>query len=338
LRPVESLKAVLRRASPSLYAGLIGLRRGPAMRALAGFGPRSRVRSLVRKGQPFSIDLSARMGLGATFASLVALHHHFADYPGLRRIVASNPLYLDEGLDEGLEEGSEEGLPGDVLDLFLDRLEPDHVSGESAPGGPVIPFTSDFDFSLKPLAAGLSIQRAHDLFHRHYRVKQNFLDEAEAFCRENFGQAVGVHFRGSDKRIEANVVAWEAITGALDKCLDSGGTQRIFAATDEADFLAFIRNRYGARVCALDCRFLANGLVPAHFREGSGLTKGREALLTMLILARCSVVIRGASFLSGWAKILNPALPIVMLGKPYGREVFPEAEILRESKAGPGSR
>jgi len=330
---VGKLKNALRQASPNLYAGLIGLRRGPVVRAIAGFHQRRRMQTLVRSGIPFSMDISARMGLGAVFASLVALHHHFENAPGLRKIVSSNPLYL------------EEGQPGDVLDLFLDRLYPHAPAGyEDQRELPLIPFTSDYDISLKPLSRGLRIQRAHELFNRHYRVKRIFLDEAESFCAANFSQAIGVHFRGSDKRIEAPVVAWEAIAKALDERLDAAGqdnggakeigAKKIFVASDETDFIEFIRRRYGAdRMCALDCQFVADGLTPAHFQPGSGLAKGREALLTMLILARCSVVIRGASFLSGWAKVLNPGLPIVMLGKPYGREVFPEVEIMEESAA-----
>jgi hypothetical protein len=39
--------------------------------------------------------------------------------------------------------------------------------------------------------------------------------------------------------------------------------------------------------------------------------KGEEALINCLLLSRCCALIRTTSFLSAWASIFNPALPIV---------------------------
>ena len=106
----------------------------------------------------------------------------------------------------------------------------------------------------------------------------------------------------------------------------------IFVATDELAFVHFMEKRYGsARVWALDSKFLSDRLVPAHFMAGDGYEKGREALLTAIILSRCVMCVRGHSYLSAFSKILNPELRIIMLGEPFSPIPFPEVEILREA-------
>ena len=39
--------------------------------------------------------------------------------------------------------------------------------------------------------------------------------------------------------------------------------------------------------------------------------------MTILLLAKCDMVVRTPSHLSAWAKILNPEQKVVMLARPY---------------------
>jgi hypothetical protein len=51
-----------------------------------------------------------------------------------------------------------------------------------------------------------------------------------------------------------------------------------------------------------------------------------------LLLSRCHVLMRTASFLSAWSSIFNPALPVVMLNRPIdGKLWFPDREILGDA-------
>ena len=44
----------------------------------------------------------------------------------------------------------------------------------------------------------------------------------------------------------------------------------------------------------------------------------------MLALARCDTVVRTASFLSGWANVLNPAQRVLMLNQAFSGTRFPD--------------
>jgi hypothetical protein len=311
------VKALLRRAVPGAYDALVVWRRGPAMRKLAGVRSRLRVRKILRSRRSFRIDIYGRMGLGATLTNLLILHNRFAAEPGFRGILSSNPLYMPEGSSR------------DVIDSFFDRLDVDGNCALWDQKCETIPYGHELDISTHELADGLTIQEAHRLFNQHYAVKQRFIDEAKSLLKSRGDEVIGVHFRGSDKRMEARRIPWETYAAAVDDCVGRFNASSVFVATDEAGFLEFMEQRYGAgMVWALDCQYLADGPIPAHFLEGNGFEKGREALVTMLILSMCNRCIRGPSNLSAFAKILNPALPIVMLGEPYPPIPFPEKEIL----------
>jgi hypothetical protein len=65
--------------------------------------------------------------------------------------------------------------------------------------------------------------------------------------------------------------------------------------------------------------------------------KGQEALINCLLLSRCSTLIRTTSFLSAWASIFNPGLPIVLLNEPYAKSLwYPEKVLIPRSLAGYG--
>lgn len=287
----------------------------PPTRIILGTRKRIVARRIARSNLPFCIDVRAEMGFGAVLKNVLLLHHTFDSNPGLKKIISSNPLYLSNDPKK------------DVLDLFFDRLDPDWTERCQT-----IQFDCEFDISTRLLGESLSIQRAHSLFAAHYSVKQNFLQEARSFLGSGGGRVLGVHFRSGDKRQETPGIPWERYTNTVDTLLDRGDWDSIFVASDLAAFVQFMEQRYGAgRVRALSSTFLSEGPVAAHFRAGDGFKKGREALLTALILSMCGICVRGHSFLSAFSKILNPALPIVMLGKPYPPIPFPEVEILRES-------
>jgi hypothetical protein len=309
---MESLKAVLRKSTPALFDALLKIRRGRTVRVLSGALNRFGLKKISAGNRPFQIDISSKMGFGATLSNAVVLLDHFETLPGFRGVCSSNPLYLDPT------------APGDLMELYFDRLTP--KLDESCT---IVRFRNQYDISVHPLGRGLTIEKAHELFNSHFRIKPEFTEAAQAFQSENLG-AIGVHFRGSDKRFEALRVDWDAVTKLVDECLNSSICTRVFVATDELEFINHMRTRYGSRISALDCQHLSKGGIGAHFVGGSGFEKGREALLTILLLSMCKLCIRGPSHLSAWAKILNPALPIVMVGRPLEIE-FPERAIMETS-------
>ncbi len=309
---MRAVKTLARRFAPKLYDRAIRIASSSTSRNLTSFRDRWRFERVVRSGQPFCVDVCGRSGFGGMLSSVIRVHYFLSETPGLKRVASSNPLYVDKNIS------------ADVLDMFFDRES--HMEDPCA----IFPFRFPQDITLQCMDKSLTIAGVHDLFRRNYVIKERFLAEAREFFTSSFDRALGVHFRGSDKRLEATRIEFEAYTKTIDVWMEATGVDDLFIATDEREFLAAMQRRYGTkRAKGLDCRYYSDGVRGSHYFPGSGFEKGREALLTILTLSMCDVCIRGASHLSAWSKFLNPKLPIVMLGNPSYSSGFPENEMLR---------
>jgi hypothetical protein len=103
----------------------------------------------------------------------------------------------------------------------------------------------------------------------------------------------------------------------------------VFVTSDEAEFLRwFARQGFGVEQHSYDWQEVAIGGRAIHVSDGDRRRKGLEALVTILLLAKCDTVVRTPSHLSAWAKILNPEQEVVMLARPYEAAMaFPERPI-----------
>jgi len=310
---MDSLKVAVKKSMPTLFDSLLSLRHGRTMRLLSGVGNRFALQRLTAAKKPFRVDISSKMGFGATLSNAVVLLDHFQRVDGFRGVCSSNPLYSDPGVSQNM------------FDLYFDD-----VTARGDESRAIVNFRNPYDISLRQLGRSLTIARAHELFNLNFRIKPEFIEEAQVFRSANLGNAIGVHFRGSDKRFEATAVNWNDLTQIVDECLDRTASDHVFIATDESGFMNHMLQRYGLRVKAIDCHYWSKDGVGAHFVAGGALEKGREALLTILLLSMCKLCIRGVSHLSAWAKIMNPALPIIMVGRPFDIK-FPEREIMETS-------
>ena len=109
--------------------------------------------------------------------------------------------------------------------------------------------------------------------------------------------------------------------------------EAVFVASDEQKFIEFMKEsiNYVPVYCNNDHCRSSNGQ-PIHKSEkGGGYEKGEDALVNVLLLAKCSTLIRTTSTFSAWASIFNPNLKVILLNTPYpGNLWFPESEILRQ--------
>jgi hypothetical protein len=51
-------------------------------------------------------------------------------------------------------------------------------------------------------------------------------------------------------------------------------------------------------------------------------------------LSRCGFLIKTASYLSAWSKILNPELPVWLVAPPIGGGFFPDRVLWHDQEAG----
>jgi hypothetical protein len=188
-----------------------------------------------------------------------------------------------------------------------------------------------------------TIERGAALRAKYLPVKPEITEKVESFVAANMAgrKVLGVHFRGTDKTSEATRVDREVIQQTIGRFLQKNlNIDCLFVASDEASFIPYIRDAFPALpVVSHDDMFRSHTIQPFHLEDhGEGnYRKGEEALINCLLLSQCSALIRTTSFLSAWASIFNPELPIVLLNPPYAKTLwYPEKVLIPRSLAGYG--
>jgi len=184
----------------------------------------------------------------------------------------------------------------------------------------------------------LSLAEASELFNGRYRPTAGVRTEAESIVKR-IGiseKTLAVHYRGTDKVYEARQVPWSAV---CERAATIAGNRpwltELFLATDEVEFAEFFKNwPFKIPVIVAPAEYLPVGKRPVHFSGHPGLAIGREALITCLLLARCGFLLKTSSYLSGWAKIFNPALPVWLISPQIGGGVFPDRALWQDQQAG----
>ena len=188
-------------------------------------------------------------------------------------------------------------------------------------------------------AVPVALAEARALFRRHFIVPQALVRQAGEFAAANFRDdfLVGVHYRGTDKHIEASRTDYnDAIASVNETCraLDAAGVRAVtvFVATDEKGFAEDIRRRVtGARVAMIDEALRSECGKALHAAPSKdGVRKAREAVVDVLLLGKTRLLIKTASTLSAWAPIIGNDMPVLSLSKPFERcNWFPDAIIAR---------
>ncbi|MEI8300976.1 MAG: nodulation protein NodZ [Chlamydiota bacterium] len=155
--------------------------------------------------------------------------------------------------------------------------------------------------------------RAHGLIEKYIHVKSEILDEVEKFY-ETFlkgYEILGVHYRSTDKWLEATPVSYQEVIEVIDNVIKSHPekTYRLFVATDEVTFLEVMKNRYD--IYYTNAQRMDK--YPIHYVSEQGYLKGKEALIDCLLLAKSDVLVRTNSNLSAVAAYFNPSMAVINL-------------------------
>jgi hypothetical protein len=186
----------------------------------------------------------------------------------------------------------------------------------------------------------LTVSNAAGLIAKYIRIKQDVIDEVDSFCTAYFGNHVlGLHYRGTDKEGEAPRVNWEKVTRNVQYYLkNSHKTDCVFISSDEIDFIHYIEKQINKQFSKVSIIY-RNDIYRSHTGrrlhgrfQGDNYHKGRDALVNSLLLSRCDVLMKTASYLSGLSIIFNPEIPVIMLNEPQKKYLwFPEREIVKQT-------
>jgi hypothetical protein len=183
---------------------------------------------------------------------------------------------------------------------------------------------------LYPMTYGISRPALHRLLTAHVRVRPEIAGEAARVVSERFdpdAYVVGVHYRGTDAthhwtgaitHYRTAPVPYHAYAEEVRHVLSAVSRRsQVFVATDELDFLAFMRQEFGSRVVCLDdaprARAHGQAIHLDHTLAVSNYQKGKSAVVDCLVLAATSYLVKGRSNLSDASLAFNPMLPYSFL-------------------------
>ncbi|QPK62483.1 hypothetical protein IVG45_16730 [Methylomonas sp. LL1] len=254
----------------------------------------------------------------------------YCDHLGLRPFIhLSSPFYTvkagDNWLDYFFTQNQATKIDKDILDnkaiIFSEISEINQL------------------WNASKISEKMSLNHANYLLNKYLTISNDIQQYVNLFVQENFSLngTLGIHFRGTDKTSEASRVKWEYVKQCISNYLEKHNqVDTIFVASDEIAFIEWIKAEfnYRLRVVSHNDQEISRDGKPIHANpnKGCNYTKGKEALINCLLLSKCDALVRTASFLSGWASIFNPTMPVIMLNKPYTQTTwFPDKVILQNS-------
>jgi hypothetical protein len=185
----------------------------------------------------------------------------------------------------------------------------------------------------------LTVNHAKFLIAKYLIIKDEVICEVEHFWSKHCAnkKVLGVHYRGTDKKQESSAVPYDKMMRNINYYLSlHPDTDIIFVASDDMNFIDNIRTTAVSRpVVYRNDSFRA--------RDGNSIHKSaatdkyainRDAIVNCLLLSRCDALLKTASILSGWSKLFNPGLPVVVVNSPY-EQWFPERELIRNNLFNP---
>lgn len=279
----------------------------------------------------FSVEIQANAGFFAIMQMILFILMHCREHGLYPDISAKGGIYGEEtgtvdwfsALFESIQ------IPSPAIAARLverKNIRTSRVRDEGELG-----FRSRYDLRL-------SLADASKLFNGHYRPATAVLAEVESIGRR-IGiseSTLAVHYRGTDKVHEAGLVPWERVCQRVAAIAGNNPQlTEIFLATDEVEFAAYFGKwPFKLPVIGAPAEYLPVGSRPVHFSGHPGLAIGREALVTCLLLARCGFLLKTASYLSAWAKIFNPELPVCLIAPSLGSGFFPDRALWHDQQSG----
>lgn len=186
-----------------------------------------------------------------------------------------------------------------------------------------------------------NLWEAHSMFQQYLQPLPYIQEKVNEFIKSNLrSNFIGIHWRGTDKVLEAPSVSVDKIiTKALAICeFLAEKPKYFFIASDDQNLILQVKNEFKSifptiPVIYRDSLEKSENSIPIHHRKNLSVLQrhkmGEDALIDSLILSQGIALIRTASFLSGWCSVFNPALPVYLVNKPYDKCLwFPDREVL----------
>ena len=166
--------------------------------------------------------------------------------------------------------------------------------------------------------------RAHYLIKKYIHIKPHIRSKIRSFYNKNFKKRhiIGIHYRGTDKVLEASGVSYEQVLSVLNSVSKKYRKKsiQVFVATDEENFLHYLQEHCPYPVIFYDAIRSTNDK-PVHlYQSENNYKKGEDALIDSLLLSKCDYLIKMASNLSDVSLLFNPHLKWTSLNTSYEQQ------------------
>jgi hypothetical protein len=271
--------------------------------------------------QKFYLIMTCRkVGMFWTFLSIIGALYHFEKgvYSGVK------VAFGDQGTYYQPEMG------GNWWEYYFERIATPHTSGGiyTSPYGPTTGHFSDFT------EYNIYRKKAYELIKKYVHVKPHVQNIVDQFVESHFngGPVIGVHYRGTDKYIEAPRANYDLVDAMINEEIAKIQTDQfqIFVATDEQAFLDYMLERHPERVIFYEDAIRSTDGYAVHLKSKENYKKGEDAVVDCLLLSKCDLLMKTSSNLSLCASYFNPDIRVVNLSLRH-RGIQPlEAESLLE--------
>lgn len=183
----------------------------------------------------------------------------------------------------------------------------------------------------------LSMLNSRKLINKYIVFNGNVVSEVDVFCNNHFAgyNVLGVHYRGTDKILEADFLPYSDVINAIKRELLILPIQidRIFVSSDEYGFIENLKSSFDIPVIYRDD--YVRSVDGTYFHRGiSDLDTFQiheDAMINMLLLSKCSFLLKSVSCLSDCSMIFNSDLKMKYLNQPMQHMInyWPTRELLK---------
>ena len=165
----------------------------------------------------------------------------------------------------------------------------------------------------------------HDTIEKYVVVKKSISDKVKKFYKDNFtGNVLGVHVRGSDKKLEYphKALPLQSYIDAISDYISDNPESKIYVASDNNEAIAEIFKTFGPKKVMVVNATRVNRYMspdPICLTPATGPEHGEEVLIECLLLSKTNHLICTDSNVSAAALYLNPNIKTTYLNRKYGK-------------------
>lgn len=190
----------------------------------------------------------------------------------------------------------------------------------------------------------LTLKEGKRLFDKYLDFNPEVVKEVDLFVELKFGNGpvLGVHYRGTDKQGEAPLLSPDQLLSYIKQVLkERKDIKSLFVSTDDQRILKFLEEAsLNMPVFSRDDAVRSVDGDQFHRKENiSKSAVNRDAIVNMLLLSRCTILLKTASILSDCSVIFNPDIDVRVMSVPHSDNLtwWPATEINRYALVSPES-